>query len=59
MDTEKAFINGVYAVGKQAYKSGYEQGWNDCLDDMKKQLLAKKSTKKIVFQYYGIKESVS
>jgi hypothetical protein len=53
MDTDKAFMNGLLEVGKQSYKNGYEAGWNECLDDMQKQLKQTGNPKKIVFQYYG------
>jgi hypothetical protein len=53
MSKDKAFMDALLEVGKQSSKIGYESGWNDCLDDMMKQLKETGDPKKITFQYYG------
>lgn len=50
MDTE---LKEMFDAQKLAYTDGYQTGWNDCLDDVLKQL---KEEKKLSLQYYGKKE---
>jgi hypothetical protein len=56
MDKE---LREMFDTQKASYTNGYESGWNDCLDDLQKQMrqMAQPgNNKKIVFQYYGVKE---
>jgi hypothetical protein len=56
MDKE---LREMFDAQKASYRNGYESGWDDCLDDLQKQMRQKAqpgNNKKIVFQYYGVKE---
>jgi hypothetical protein len=53
MDKE---LEEIFDVQKTSYTNGFESGWNACLDDIMAQLKTTGNPKKIVFQYYGMKE---